>query len=128
MGDGDTFANAAIGAVATALLSGFVPFAPVLGGGIAGYLEGGDRDAGIRVGLYSGVIGLVVSLVLFVVVFVFLAAFLAVVPADLGAFGAAGLLVLVIGSLSAAAYVLVLSALGGWLGNYVRYDTSIGDR
>jgi len=128
MGDGDTFVNAVIGAVATALLSGFVPLAPLLGGGIAGYLEGGDRNDGFRVGLYSGVIGLAVSLVLFAVVFVFLAAFLAFVPEALGLFGAAGLLVLVLGTLTTAAYFLGLSALGGWLGNYVRYDTTIGDR
>jgi hypothetical protein len=127
MGEGDTFVNAVIGAVATALLSGFVPFAPLLGGGIAGYLEGGERDDGFRVGLLSGVIGLAISLVFFVVVFVFLAAFLAFVPEALGVFGAAGLLVLVLGTVMTAAYFLGLSALGGWLGNYVKYDTTIGD-
>mgnify|MGYP000117197121 CR=1 FL=1 len=127
MGEGDPFVNAIIGAVATALLSGFVPLAPLLGGGMAGYLEGGKRDDGVRVGLLSGVIGLAISLVFFVVVFVFLAAFLAFVPEALGVFGAMGLFVLVIGTLSAAAYFLVLSALGGWLGNYVKYDTTIGD-
>jgi hypothetical protein len=42
MGAGDTFVNAMTGAVATALLSGSVPLAPLLGGGIAGYLEGGE--------------------------------------------------------------------------------------
>ena len=127
MGAGDTFVNAIIGAVATALLSGFVPLAPLLGGGIAGYLEGGERDDGVRVGLLSGVIGLAISLVFFVVVFVFLAAFLAFVPEALGVFGAMGLLVLVLGTVMTAAYFLGLSALGGWLGNYVRYDTTIGD-
>jgi hypothetical protein len=127
MGEGDTLVNAIIGAVATALLSGFVPLAPLLGGGIAGYLEGGKRDDGVRVGLLSGVIGLAISLVFFVVVFVFLAAFLAFVPEALGVFGAMGLLVLVLGTVMTAAYFLGLSALGGWLGNYVRYDTTIGD-
>ncbi|KAA9398674.1 hypothetical protein Har1130_10690 [Haloarcula sp. CBA1130] len=127
MGEGDTFVNAVIGAVATALLSGFVPLAPLLGGGIAGYLEGGSRDDGVRVGFLSGVIGLAMSLVFFVVVFVFLAAFLAFVPEALGVFGAMGLLVLVLGAVTTAAYFLGLSALGGWLGNYVRYDTTIGD-
>jgi len=127
MGEGDTLVNAIIGAVATALLSGFVPLAPLLGGGMAGYLEGGKRDDGVRVGLLSGVIGLAISLVFFVVVFVFLAAFLAFVPEALGVFGAMGLLVLVLGTVMTAAYFLGLSALGGWLGNYVRYDTTIGD-
>ena len=50
----DTRINASLGAVATALLSGFVPLAPLLGGGIAGYLEGDKRDDGVRVGLLSG--------------------------------------------------------------------------
>ncbi|AUG46739.1 hypothetical protein BVU17_04085 [Haloarcula taiwanensis] len=127
MGEGDTFVNAVIGAVATALLSGFVPLAPLLGGCIAGYLEGGERDDGVRVGLLSGVVGLAISLVFFVVVFVFLAAFLAVVPEALGVFGAAGLFVLVLGTITAAAYFLGLSAVGGWLGNYVKYDTTFGD-
>jgi len=126
MGAGDTFVNAIIGAVATALLSGFVPLAPLLGGGIAGYLEGGERDDGVHVGLLSGVIGLAISLVFFVVVCVFLAAFLAIVPEALGVFGAMGLLVLVLGTITAAAYFLGLSALGGWLGHYVKYDTTIG--
>lgn len=127
MGEGDTFVNAVIGAVATALLSGFVPLAPLLGGCIAGYLEGGERGDGVRVGLLSGVVGLAISLVFFVVVFVFLTAFLAVVPEALGVFGAMGLLVIVLGTITAAAYFLGLSALGGWLGNYVKYDTTIGD-
>ncbi|NLV07245.1 hypothetical protein GOC83_14010 [Haloarcula rubripromontorii] len=127
MGEGDTFVNAVIGAVATALLSGFVPLAPLLGGGIAGYLEGGGRDDGVRVGFLSGVIGLAISLVLFAVVFVFLTAFLAIVPDALGVFGAMGLLVLVVGTIMTAAYFLGLSALGGWLGNYVKHDTTIGD-
>ncbi|EMA29922.1 DUF5518 domain-containing protein [Haloarcula japonica] len=127
MGEGDTFVNAVIGAVATALLSGFVPLAPLLGGGIAGYLEGGERDDGVRVGFLSGVIGLAISLVFFVIVFVFLAAVLTFVPEALGVFGAMGLLVLVLGTLTTAAYFLGLSALGGWLGNYVKYDTTIGD-
>ncbi|WP_058997039.1 DUF5518 domain-containing protein [Haloarcula sp. CBA1127] len=127
MAEGDTFVNAIIGAVATALLSGFVPLAPLLGGGIAGYLEGGERDDGVRVGLLSGVVGLAISLVFFVVVFVFLTVVLALAPEALGVFGAMGLLVLVLGTLTTAAYFLGLSALGGWLGNYVRYDTTIGD-
>ncbi|EMA23728.1 DUF5518 domain-containing protein [Haloarcula argentinensis] len=127
MGEGDTFVNAVIGAVATALLSGFVPLAPLLGGGLAGYLEGGERADGVRVGFLSGVIGLAISLVFFVLVFVFLAAVLAIAPEALGVFGAMGLLVLVLGTLTTAAYFLGLSALGGWLGNYVKYDTTIGD-
>jgi len=35
--------------------------------------------------------------------------------------------VIVLGTITAAAYFLGLSALGGWLGNYVKHDTTIGD-
>lgn len=126
MAEGDSLLNAAIGAVATALLSGFVPFAPVFGGAIAGYLEGGERNDGLRVGLISGLIGLVFAAVLFVLAFVVFVVFLGFAGAP-RAFGAMGLLVFVVGGLFGAVYIVGLSALGGWLGNYVKTDTSIGD-
>jgi hypothetical protein len=53
--EGDFWVNALIGAVATVVLS-FVPVSPVLGGGIAGYLQGGTRTAGAKVGAVSGII------------------------------------------------------------------------
>lgn len=43
----NTFFNALIGAIVSVVL-GFIPFSPVLGGGIAGYLEGGDSRDGAK--------------------------------------------------------------------------------
>lgn len=125
MAEQDTLLNAVIGAVATAILSGFVPFAPVFGGALAGYLEGGDRDDGLRVGAISGVIGLVFAAVLFLFVgVVFLGFLLGGMPMRMGAFGG---LFLLVGALFGAVYIVGLSALGGWLGNYVKYDTDVGN-
>lgn len=123
MAEGDTLLNAAIGAVATAVLSGFVPFAPLFGGAVAGYLEGGDRDDGLRVGVVSGVIGLLLTAVLFVFLFVVFAFLLAGAPR---AFGAFGFLFFLVVAVLGTVYIVGLSALGGWLGNYVKYDTDLG--
>jgi hypothetical protein len=124
MAEHDTLLNAVLGAVATALLSSFVPFAPLFGGAISGYLEGGTRSDGLRVGAISGLIGLL----LWVVVgafFVFVFALVALggrVPALFGAFG---VFVILVGVVFGAIYTVGLSALGGWLGNYVKYDTNV---
>jgi len=124
MAEHDTLLNAVIGAVATALLSSFVPFAPLFGGAIAGYLEGGTRSDGLRVGTISGLIGLVLTaIVAGFFFFIFLAFVLGY--GGSGVFGAFGLLVVVFGLVITAVYIVGLSALGGWLGNYVKYDTDI---
>lgn len=128
MAEGDTLINSVIGAVATTVLSGFVPFAPLFGGGIAGYLEGGERNDGLRVGAIAGVMALLPALVIGGLVFAF---FLSVIvggavageSAGFGVFGALSLF----GFAAFGAFFLVysvgLSAVGGWLGNYVKYDT-----
>ena len=126
MAEGDTFVNAVLGAVATLVLTLLVPFAPVLGGLVAGYLEGGDRDAGLRVGAVSGA----VALIPLVLAAVFAAnVFLFFVDVSMGPghmLGGFGVLALAVGVVFAAVYVVGLSTLGGWLGNYVKYDTDIG--
>ncbi|WP_324757517.1 DUF5518 domain-containing protein [Haloarcula sp. GH36] len=124
MGEQDTLLNAVIGAVATAVLSSFVPFAPLFGGAIAGYLEGGDRNDGLRVGTISGVIGLVVVMVFFGLFFVMFGLFTLEAPLAFGALGIVVFLVAIVGGLL---YIVGLSAAGGWLGNYVKYDTDIGN-
>ena len=58
MTDGDTLVNGFLGAVVTVVLS-FLPFSPLLGGMVAGYLEGGERGDGVRVGAIAGAIALV---------------------------------------------------------------------
>jgi len=121
MGDGDTLLNAALGAVVSVVLSGAVPFAPLVGGGVAGYLQGGDRNEGLRVGFVSGLIAVIPAAVVFALVFSFVTTVLigageVAVPTLFGAlFALLALFVFV--------FVVGLSAVGGWLGNYVRYDT-----
>ncbi|WP_276272252.1 DUF5518 domain-containing protein [Haloarcula litorea] len=126
MAQGDTLLNALIGAVATAVLSGFVPFAPLFGGALAGYLEGGDRDDGLRVGVISGVIGLALSAVLFLFVVVVFLGMVLGGGAPMG-FGAFGLVFFLVVAVVGAIYIVGLSAAGGWLGNYVKYETDIGN-
>lgn len=53
--EGEFCVNALIGAVVMIVLS-WIPFATVLGGGVAGYLHRGTRMEGARVGAVSGLI------------------------------------------------------------------------
>lgn len=134
MAEGDTWVNALIGAVVTIVGSGFVPFAAVVGGGVAGYLEGGDREQGVRVGAYAGLIALIpIALFAFLALTVMSFAGLGFGPDTFmpGMFDVtfgAGLsfafllLALVIGLV----YFVAFSAIGGWLGNYIKYETDIG--
>ncbi|MFC6976131.1 DUF5518 domain-containing protein [Halomicroarcula sp. GCM10025709] len=124
MAEQDTLLNAIAGAVATAVLNFFVPFAPLFGGALAGYLEGGDRNDGLRVGLLAGVFSLAVLVVLFVFVFVGFGLLALEAPMAFGAFGLLAFLVIFVGGL---VYVVGLSAAGGWLGNYLKYETDIGN-
>ena len=121
MAEGDTLLNAVIGGIASIVLS-FVPFSPVLGGALAGYLQGGDRGEGVRVGAYAGVVAAVpLALLLFVVVAVFGVFAMGGRPG-----GGAILVVFFLFAAAVVAGIIVgLSALGGWVGNYVRYDTDL---
>ena len=124
MAEGDTLVNALIGAVVAVVLT-FIPLSPMLGGLVAGYLEGGDRSDGIRVGAIAGVIAFLPLVGVGVLLFGFGAFFL------LGGFpGAVGGVVVVFlvlfGLVVVGLYTVGLSALGGWLGNYVLTDTDLG--
>ena len=121
MAEGDTLLNAVIGGIASIVLS-FVPFSPVLGGAVAGYLHGGDRGAGVRIGVYAGVVAAIpLAFFLFVAAAIF--GFFAIGSRPGG--GAVLLFFLLFAVVAAAVYTVGLSALGGWLGNYVRYDTDL---
>lgn len=114
-----TLLNALIGGVVGVLLS-FIPFATVLGGGVAGYLEGGDRMDGARVGAIAGLIVFVPLLFVGLAVLVFIP----VTPTAGAGFGVqlalwVSLLVIV---LLAALYTIGLSALGGVLGVYAKNE------
>ena len=124
MAEGDTLVNALIGAVVSILLS-FVPLSPVLGGMVAGYLQGGDSGDGVRVGAASGLIALLPLVGFGVLVFGFGAFYLAGgFPMHLGVVGIVLLILVVL--VVAGLYTVGLAALGGWLGNYVLTDTDLG--
>jgi len=115
MNTDNTLLNAFIGAVATFLLS-FTGIGPVLGGAVAGYLEGGDSGDGLRVGAISGAIA---SLPVFGILLLIL--FVVPVAPDAGV--VLGSVVLILGIIALAfAYTMALSAVGGIIGSYVKRE------
>jgi len=126
MAEGDTLINALIGAVVGTVAGSVLPFGPVIGGITAGYLEGGTRSDGLRVGLYAGLIALIPLLIGGFAIVSFLGFFAIGIGPDAFALGAAGFFILAIVFVGSLVYVVGLSAVGGWLGNYVKYETDIG--
>jgi len=127
MDEGNTWVNALIGAVSSVVLSGVVPFGPLLGGAIAGYLEGGDRSDGLRVGLIAGLLAMIPIVFFgFVMFSLFTGFFLGGMgPGMGGGFPGVSIVFLLFLFVLSVIYVVGLSAAGGWLGNYVKYDTDI---
>lgn len=109
----DSVTLAIIGAVVTVVTS-FVPLSPILGGVVSGYLGGGDGADGTRVGAYAGL----VAAVPLVLLALFLLGGFAIVATELGLGGVAVFvaLALVSASLVSVAYLVGLSALGGYIG------------
>ncbi|MFB6205778.1 MAG: DUF5518 domain-containing protein [Haloglomus sp.] len=105
------------------LLVVFFPFAPVLGGAIAGYLRAGDAAAGARTGALAGA----VTLLLLAGIASGLLALL-FVPLGPPGFPAPFGLALRVGGLLLAVYVLVLSALGGICGSFAASEVDIMGR
>ena len=120
---GATLRNAAIGTAVTIVLS-FTGFSPLVGGGVAGYLQRDGRSSGAKVGALVGVLSSVVFLMFFGL---FFGLFLVGVPAQ-GAFAVPGgselLILLVLFLPFAAVWNVGLGALGGYVGAYVREDTA----
>ncbi|MFQ3318216.1 MAG: hypothetical protein ACI8UR_000232 [Natronomonas sp.] len=112
----NTLFNALIGALISAITVFFIPFSPVFGGGIAGYLEGGDTNDGLKVG---GLAGLVAAIPLFFIA-VIVALFMMGMMMHRGILGVAllGIVLLVFSAL----YVVGLSTLGGAIGVYVKNE------
>jgi len=122
MGQGDTILNAVIGAVVT-IVASFIPFSPVLGGAVAAYLQQEDSSSALKVGAISGAISLIpFALLLFGLGSVFSLSFLPMVGSGggtaVGLVGGFFVIVLLIG----AVYTILFSALGGYLGWYVRKE------
>lgn len=125
MGDGDTLVNALVGAVVSVVAGGTIPFGPLFGGAVAGYLQGGDRSDGTRIGLIAGLVALVPTLLIGAAVFWLFGLFTVGVGSGGVGFGLFGLAVVLFAFVTSAVYVVGLSVAGGWLGNYVRYDTDV---
>lgn len=133
MAEGNTWMNALIGGVVTLVTVGFVPFSPVLGGAISGYLEGGETSDALRVGVYSGLIALLPMVLLVVLA----STLVGVIGIGLGPgafmpmngmpwFGASlGAFVVVVFVVVGFVYVVAFSALGSFLGNYVKNETDV---
>lgn len=116
MVDRETIVNAIIGAVASVVLS-FVPFSTVLGGAIAGYLEGPNRSEGMKAGALAGGILTLLSVAFGFLFFLFMLLGIA------GEGGFGGLFILLFfgffGVLMLVIYTVGLGALGGYLGAYL---------
>jgi hypothetical protein len=56
MGNDNRLVHAAIGAVVT-IVTAFLPFSPILGGGVAAYFGDANKNEGLRIGAVSGAIG-----------------------------------------------------------------------
>ncbi|MEF8788981.1 MAG: DUF5518 domain-containing protein [Haloarculaceae archaeon] len=126
--DGDrpnALVNALLGGVAAIVLAA-LPFSPVLGGALAGYLQGTDARDGLRVGALAGVVAVVPLALLFVLFGGFLFAFVPVgmgmIDPSVGVFGAVGVFVLLGFLVFGLGYTVGLAALGGVLGAYLRRE------
>ena len=113
--------NGFLGGVVAVLLA-FLPFSTVLGGAVAGYLQGPDRRVALKAGALAGLVAL---LPLLLVAFV-AAGFLVIVPVSPGGPGPrfglffALLALTVVGVLGI--YTVGGGALGGYLGSYLKED------
>lgn len=113
----NTLLNAVIGGLAGIVLAA-IPFSTVLGGGIAGYLEGGDSRSGAKVGAIAGLVAFVPFIFLIVLALVFVPVL--TVPGAPIHFALWVSVLLIV--LLAALYTVGLSALGGVLGVYVKNE------
>jgi hypothetical protein len=106
--------HALVGAIVTVVTTPIVPFAPVLGGAIAGYLDADRDESGAKVGAVSGAIALVplLAVVPFLLFVVFLEPVFAVGVLAIVAIVAAFLFVYTIGG----------GALGGVAGVYIKRE------
>ena len=113
----NTLLNALIGGIAGTVLS-FIPFSTVLGGGIAGYLEGGNSTSGAKVGALAGLVAFVPFVFIIGIVLVFVPV---ISLPDAGVQLALWMSILFI-LLLTAVYTVGLSMLGGVLGVYVKEE------
>jgi hypothetical protein len=126
MNNPNTLRNAIIGAIVTVVLA-FTAFSPVIGGGVAGYLQQESPKRGARVGAISGAIA---SIPFLLVLALGVALFVGTSPTS--GFGVPGAIELLIILLIIVPLGLIwnagLSAAGGYIGAYVRVNSSSNPR
>ncbi|WP_336360619.1 DUF5518 domain-containing protein [Haladaptatus sp. ZSTT2] len=113
MAEQNIWVNALIGAVVAVIFS-WIPFSPVLGGAIAGYLQ---KDEGLKVGALSGAISAIPIMGIAFLFFGIVSFFTISTGAPRGGL-AVGLIVWII-LFFVLLYTVVLSAVGGILGVYI---------
>lgn len=113
----NTFLNALVGGLVGILLS-FIPFSTVLGGGVAGYLEGGDSASGAKVGALAGLISFIPFVLILGVVLFFVPV---IATPDAGVQVALWVSILLL-VLFAALYTIGLSIVGGVVGVYLKEE------
>ena len=114
---GRTFIHAIIGAVVGVVLS-FIPFSTVIGGAVAGFLEGPDGREGALAGALAGAITFVPFVGLSILLLGILGFGMGVAAVPLEGF-AVVLLMFALGSSMMLLYTVGLALLGGYLGAYL---------
>lgn len=102
-----------VGAVVGTIL-GFIPFSPIVGGAAAGYLDPTQNTSGTGAGTLAGVFA---SLPLLIVAGFAGVGLFTGLPVEVAA---TATVILVIGVLISLLYLVVLSAIGGYLGGWIR--------
>jgi len=110
---GSYLSSAVLGAIATTVLS-FIPLSPVVGGGLAGYLEGDETGRSISVGGVSGLMAMIPGIA--ILLFVTVGLYNGLATVDEGDFGILVATAMLLVVLVVAAYGSGLGALGGFAG------------
>lgn len=116
MSDTNNWINAVIGAVITVALS-FTGFSPLLGGGVAAYLQGESPSRGAKIGAISGIIAMI-PVLLFAIVGVTLFAMASPMRFSPPG-GVESLIIFAIMVPIMAMWIVGLSTAGGYLGAYI---------
>lgn len=119
MSEGNTFMNAVIGAIVTIVTSPLLPLAPLAGGVVSGYLQGGDTRSGMTVGAISGLIAYIPLFFILLLLGNIFAFFLAGGGPGPAVVGGAGLVVIIFIAIVGLVYVVVLGLVGGFIGTYL---------
>lgn len=122
MAEGNTFANAVIGAIVTIVTSPLLPLAPLAGGVVSGYLQGDDSRSGMTVGALSGIIAYIPLFFILLLLGNIFAFFLAGGGPGPAVLGGVGLLVVIFVAIAGLAYVVVLGLVGGFIGSYLNAE------